>query len=351
MIANADILEWCKEDHGKFHAVLCDPPYELGFMGKSWDSTGVAFNPETWKAISRHLYHGAYLLAFGGTRTFHRIAVAIEDAGFEIRDTVMWVYGSGFPKSHDVSKAIDKEAGKPREVPKSEYGISGWSQGKCHECGKTRGSQSGNCQCDKTGTPQTQEAQRWSGYGTALKPSWEPIIIARLPLEGTVAQNAQKYGSGALNIDGSRIGFVSEEDKGDPKRFHKTDGGEFLASDPSKTEVGIHGGRWPANLIHDGSDEVVGLFPSHKPHKMVHNRTEGARPFNNDGADTGYETTDSVDDPGGSAARFFKECRIEDLCALCFLPTTDGVATMSVCKPTPVSNAKESSNTTPPPKQ
>lgn len=128
-IINKDILGWAKDYTGpNFHAVLCDPPYELGFMGKSWDSTGIAFNSETWRAISKHLYPGAYLLAFGGTRTFHRIAVAIEDAGFEIRDTVMYVYGSGFPKSLDVSKAIDKVSGEKRErirIRKSNAGSNG----------------------------------------------------------------------------------------------------------------------------------------------------------------------------------------------------------------------------------
>jgi site-specific DNA-methyltransferase (adenine-specific) len=255
MIEQGDIIEWCKSYTGeKFHAVLCDPPYELGFMGKSWDSTGIAFDKETWRSISRHLYPGAYLLAFGGTRTFHRIAVAIEDAGFEIRDTVMWVYGSGFPKSHNVGKAVDKAEGNEREVvgAGTDYG---------HQEEKAIEQKFGF----KAEYNLTKGSSPWEGYGTALKPSWEPVIIARLPLEGTVAQNTQKYGSGALNIDGCRVGTEGggthcdnrDENgkcKGHDNAGRSTSGETFHGPD-------TQGGRWPANLIHDGSDEVVGMFP------------------------------------------------------------------------------------------
>lgn len=225
-IISGDVLRFAAHYRGpKFHAVLCDPPYELGFMGKSWDSRGVSFRPETWSAIRSLLAPGAHLLAFGGARTFHRIAIAIEDAGFEIRDTLGWLYGSGFPKSHDVSKAIDREAGAEREVMRS-YQRQGRSSGILGTPTKiTR---------DIT-TPATDAARAWQGYGTALKPAWEPVIVARNPLVGTVAQNVQSYGAGALNIDGGRVG-----DEG---------GCRLLEHD------GL--GRWPANIIHDGSDDVT----------------------------------------------------------------------------------------------
>jgi DNA modification methylase len=255
MIERGDIIEWCKSyTGGKFHAVLCDPPYELSFMQKAWDGTGISFNLATWKAIAQHLYPGAYLLAFGGTRTFHRIAVAIEDAGFEIRDTVMWVYGSGFPKSHNVGKAVDKAEGNEREVvrPKKEPLRQG-------------GSVNWDMRSSSSSRELTRGSTDWEGYGTALKPSWEPVIIARLPLEGTVAQNTQKYGSGALNIDRCRV-------QHDEPAKTTTRTGRESASVMSDETVGFDNtknvmasadqkGRWPANLIHDGSDEVVGMFP------------------------------------------------------------------------------------------
>lgn len=257
MIINKDIIQFCKDrdfEEPKFHAVLCDPPYELGFMGKTWDSTGIAFDPKTWKAIADQCHPGAYLLAFGGTRTFHRIAVAIEDAGFEIRDTVMWVYGSGFPKSHNVGKAVDKAEGNEREVV-----------GERHRNVKPYDDENGWNENNTTGDHQyTKGTSPWEGYGTALKPAWEPVIIARLPLNGTVAKNAQRYGSGALNIDGTRVGTEEIKTSGGRTPEEQEDKqkhglmGRLKYLEPLNT---IHQGRWPANLIHDGSDEVVGMFP------------------------------------------------------------------------------------------
>ena len=252
-IIAGDILRFAAHYRGpKFHAVLCDPPYELGFMGKSWDSRGVSFRPETWLAIRSLLAPGAHLLAFGGTRTFHRIAVAIEDAGFEIRDTLGWIQASGFPKSHDVSKAIDREAGAVRSE-----GDRLWSGGIRAGAISHGGGQSGTSERLIYDTPATDAARAWQGYGTALKPAWEPVIVARNPLLGTVAQNVQSYGAGALNIDGGRVG-----DEG---------GCRLLEKELSSTSNNVYGkglniatssprheglGRWPANIIHDGSDEV-----------------------------------------------------------------------------------------------
>ena len=233
-------------------AVVCDPPYGLSFMGKDWDHgvPGVAF----WSAALRVAKPGAHLLAFGGTRTFHRLAVAIEDAGWEIRDTVMWVYGSGFPKSHDVGKGIDKAAGAEREVVGNRMAddIRG---GNMHAANR------GERHFIDITAPATDAAKQWDGWGTALKPAWEPIIVARKPLEGTVTANVLAHGTGALNIDGCRVG-TSES----------LNGGAYAAAGTERDdgwgmqrggagEYQQPTGRWPANLIHDGSDEVLAGFP------------------------------------------------------------------------------------------
>ena len=238
--------------------ILTDPPYGLKFMGKDWDHgvPGVQF----WEQALRVAKPGAHLMAFGGTRTFHRLAVAIEDAGWEIRDTLMWVYGSGFPKSHDVSKAIDKAAGTEREVTGSYL-----TRDLARKNGKHKGDMLVNCYDGSTEisitTPATPEAKQWEGWGTALKPAWEPIILARKPLIGTIAENVLRYGTGAINVDGCRV----ETDE----RIKCTNGSKNqvygnLSYIAGQTWELDHKGRWPANLIHDGSDEVVGLFPNNK---------------------------------------------------------------------------------------
>ena len=183
-------------------SIVTDPPYGLSFMGKDWDHgiPGVVF----WQEALRIAKPGCHLLAFGGTRTFHRLAVAIEDAGWEIRDTVMWVHGSGFPKSHNLKG-------------------------------------------------------EWQGYGTALKPAWEPVIVARKPIEGTVANNVLKWGTGGINIDGCRVG--TEEDTA-RARYEVRDTAAPFGRGAMMGGNGSPLGRWPANLIHDGSDEVVSGFPN-----------------------------------------------------------------------------------------
>lgn len=232
-------------------SIVTDPPYGLSFMGKDWDHgvPGVAF----WEAALRAAKPGAHLLAFGGTRTFHRLACAIEDAGWEIRDTVMWVYGSGFPKSHDVSKAIDKAAGAEREVV-GQYRAAT----QTNNCGTSFNS-SGADERGRTiayiTAPATPDAARWSGWGTALKPAWEPVIVARKPLCGTVADNVLTWGTGAINVDGCRVGTTDNLDR----VSGSYDGTGFGMAAGNITEA-HPAGRWPANLIHDGSDEVVGLL-------------------------------------------------------------------------------------------
>ena len=237
---------------------ITDPPYELGFMGKKWDSSGIAFQPETWQAVFRVLKPGAILLAFGSTRTYHRIACAIEDAGFEIRDTIAWVYGSGFPKSYDISKGIDKQAGAEREVVGKYESPENTSGGKgrkfCH------GGQPLDGLPDIT-APSTPEAQLWHGWGTALKPAFEPIIVAMKPIDGTFVNNALTWGVAGLWIDGGRVG--TEDDFGRGGVRERTRGYVGIKSDdtiPAQPASPL--GRFPANLIHDGSDEVMEGFPN-----------------------------------------------------------------------------------------
>jgi len=220
----------------------------VGFMGKVWDGSKVAFDVSTWAAIRSLLVPGAHLLAFGGTRTFHRIAVAIEDAGFEIRDTIGWMYGSGFPKSHDVSKAIDREAGAERELTR---------EGVVKRDGNFRNWDTGSSDSrPRYDAPSTDDAKRWNGYGTALKPAWEPVIVARNPLSGTVAQNALEHGAGALNVDGGRVGdeLITSFHGLNRNKLLNDDGWSGIGKQiPPRSYIG----RWPANIIHDGSDETA----------------------------------------------------------------------------------------------
>jgi len=293
-----DILSQYPEN--SIHAIVTDPPYELGFMGKAWDSTGIAYNTELWRQCLRILKPGGHLIAFSGARTYHRMAVAIEDAGFEIRDQIMWVYGSGFPKSLNISKAIDKMVGAEREVVG--VGTSGKSR---HVLNAANTPDTFGGEYEIT-VAASGEAKQWEGWGTALKPAHEPMVLARKPLEGTVAQNVLRHGTGALNIDATRVPFGEEQiNLSRKQRQQHHDGGiDFGASRLVGTEINTYkeGGRWPANFIHDGSEEVMELFPETKGGTW--NTTNGARPFNNNGEPTDYRTT-GQDKSNGSAARFF----------------------------------------------
>ncbi len=233
-------LEDCSID-----SVVTDPPYGLAFMGKKWDYDVPSV--ELWLEVFRVLKPGGHVLSFGGTRTYHRMVVNIEDAGFEIRDQLQWLYGSGFPKSHDASKGMDKAAGAEREVigPKSTYREpqtpNGW------DCTK---------RAEFETAPSTTLAKQWQGWGTALKPANEPIVLARKPLVGTVAANIAQYGTGALNIDASRIA------PSDPEQYKanatRSDGKireGFLASGMNATASEI--GRWPANVLFDEEAAAV----------------------------------------------------------------------------------------------
>lgn len=218
-----------------------------GFMGKTWDGGDVAFRPETWAAVMLVMKPGAHLLAFGGTRTYARMAVAIEDAGFEIRDCIAFMFGSGFPKSHSVSGSIDKSFGHGprghRIAVASRYHPDGTFEPNGGRIPKYE--------------PKTPEAQQWDGWGTALKPAMELICVARKPLsEKTVAANVLQHGTGAINVDGCRI-------EGEPVPINKLEAWSGFGQEkrpkyvPSQNTLG----RWPANVTHDGSEEVLSGFP------------------------------------------------------------------------------------------
>jgi site-specific DNA-methyltransferase (adenine-specific) len=312
-------------------AIVTDPPYGLGFMGKAWDS-GKSFverkqgtdrcgnhNPtcsadaaRTRKVENRHfgewceswareclrvLKPGGHLLAFGGSRTYHRLACAIEDAGFEIRDQIMWIYGQGFPKSLDVSKAIDKAAGEWRG-----------RAGKIIERTVDQVAKGTEYERTEKGAPATDAARKWQGFGTALKPAHEPIVLARKPLIGTVAANVLAHGTGALNIDGCRVGTTKNVPASASKTPNNIYGAGMTSLSGGTENSGFDPniGRWPANIILDGSDEVVGAFPdgtgggSTTPRSPRREGSGWDRPANHShhGAKQNYDGV-------GSAARFF----------------------------------------------
>ena len=278
-------------DHG-YHEVKGS-----GFMGKKWD----AFVPQPlfWKEVFRVLKPGGHVLCFFGTRTYDWGVMAMRLAGFEVRDCIQWVYGSGFPKSMDISKAIDKQAGAEREVVGSKVTNTGIQGGNFSN-------KSGSGIVDIT-APATEEAKQWDGWGTALKPANEPIVLARKPIsEGTVADNVLKWGTGGLNIDGCRVEFQSDKDLKSATFGRGTDimGGNYVGATHSSGRTNIEAdplGRFPANLIHDGSDEVTSLFPDTKSGKMKQH-IEGGE-FNVYGKQ--YPRDVETIGDSGSAARFF----------------------------------------------
>jgi DNA modification methylase len=277
---------------------ITDPPYELGFMGKKWDSSGIAFQPETWQAVFRVLKPGAILLAFGGTRTYHRMVCAIEDAGFEIRDTIAWVYGSGFPKSYDIGKGIDKQAGAEREV------IGKYQSPENTSGGKGRKFCFGGQPLD--GLPNvTKGNSGWDGWGTALKPAFEPIVVAMKPVDGNFVNNALTWGVAGLWIDGGRVGTVknvpaSPSDKGTLQCKGLGGGWDRSGMNPNI-------GRFPANLIHDGSDEVVETFDRQTPNRTRKPSGTGGSDYEGSiwGNGKPFQSSKDYQDNGGSAARFF----------------------------------------------
>lgn len=282
-------------DAASVDAIVTDPPYGLAFMGKRWDYDVPAV--ELWAECLRVIKPGGHLLAFAGTRTQHRMAVRIEDGGWEIRDMIAWVYGSGFPKSLDVSKAIDKAAGAVREGGTRRVAADKWTQGGREAL--ARGESSYEIH---DGAPATDAARQWSGWGTALKPALEPITLARAPFRGTVADNVQRYGTGAINVDGCRVEGGGKSMHGGARARAFADGGHSTGSEDYAPRAL---GRFPANFIHDGSEEIVALFPDGAKPKPARVGRRGGR----GGALNMGLTADAIGawpaDEGGSAARFF----------------------------------------------
>lgn len=255
LLHHGDCLEVMRGiDADSIDSIVTDPPYGLSFMGKGWDR-GVP-GAEYWSEAIRIAKPGSHLVAFGGTRTYHRLATAIEDAGWEVRDCFVWAYGQGFPKSLDVSRQIDKAAGADREVAgiQRNYGVTKAADGK-----KAFGDYAGQWEIT---IPATDDARRWSGWGTALKPAWEPAVIARKPFRGTVAENVLRHGTGAINVDGCRIHTCDDTRRnasGGNNGMHGSS--TFKIRERRADEKPQSLGRWPANLAHDGSPDVLELFP------------------------------------------------------------------------------------------
>lgn len=309
VVHNVDCIKLMQQlPNNSIDAIVTDPPYGLSFMGKHWDYD-VPQVP-VFAEMLRVLKPGGHLLCFGGSRTFHRIAVNIEDAGFDIRDTLMWLYGSGFPKSHDVSKGIDKQKGcfvAGEITANSRAGVEGDENGFDHS------------KVTRAANPQSEAAKQWQGWGTALKPAHEPIIMARKPLEGTVAANVLEYGTGAINIDGCRVGYEDTKDPASNPLYRKqngyklaqgADGGScnFSMKDGNTPSEANALGRWPANVIHDGSEEVTAGFPDSGAGNGKGAYSYAGKEYDN--KDTSMFNGDKPQAPSnfndsGSAARFF----------------------------------------------
>jgi DNA modification methylase len=275
-----------------------------GFMGKAWDTGERAFAVEFWEQIFRVLKPGGHVAAFAGTRTYHRLTCAIEDAGFEIRDQLAWMYGTGFPKSHDVSKGIDRHNGDAREKVK----VSADAPAYQRAVGNHRPWMDNPDHMVDGPSAASAASAAWAGWGTALKPAWEPICLARKPLIGTVAENVLAHGTGAINVDGCRVdGGMRASAPGVMARKASPVLGAFngLLAEPVVTDLG----RWPANIIHDGSDEVVALFPETGAGQIGGvNDPNGA--FGYHGGAAG-KNTQGIKDAPGSAARFFYSAKAD----------------------------------------
>jgi site-specific DNA-methyltransferase (adenine-specific) len=304
--SNLDVLPFMADN--SVDSIVCDPPYELGFMGKKWDSSGIAYSVDLWSECLRVLKPGGHLLAFGGSRTWHRLAVAIEDAGFEVRDSIAWLYGSGFPKSHNVALGIDKKLGhenRGRAIPVA----SKFQASDVEEKNKLVSNP-----VDEY-LAKTDDAKKWAGWGTALKPAFEPVVVARKPLVGTVAENVLVWGVGGLNIDASRIDFSETETDNRVGTDFVSNGGDASnnANDnqvPNRHYVQMYkaNGRWPANIILDEYtagllDEQSGESKSGKPGI----RTSDGFNASTYGSGMGIKAGQSNGEYGdsGGASRFF----------------------------------------------
>jgi DNA modification methylase len=304
---NSECLEKLKElGDNSVDAIVTDPPYGLSFMGKKWDYDVPSI--EIWQECLRVLKPGGHMLAFSSSRTYHRMAVRVEDAGFEIRDQLMWIYGSGFPKSHNISKAIDAtiNTGKssPSYINKSEMSKT---DGEVVQVLQPNNGILGNKKLvTKTinASLNADKAKEWKGWGTALKPAHEPIVMARKPLEGTVANNVLKWGTGGINIDACRIGTEIISTHNAPK-------GTFAGGEPERgsdtSSYTEHEGRFPANIILDEEagvilDEQTGVSKSQKRSSKHNKKTEHTNTFTPPKSD--YRNDNTYEDEGG-ASRFF----------------------------------------------
>lgn len=334
-----DVLKEFPDNY--FSSCITDPPYELGFMGKKWDQSGIAYSQELWSNVLRVLKPGAYLLSFGGTRTYHRMACAIEDAGFEIRDCIDWVYGSGFPKSLDISKKLDQMAGAEREVislkanPRylSPRNVAVFSvERRGYDDGTTAGIGNIDSPSSYITAPTTPAAKQWAGWGSALKPAHEPIVLARKPLEEkTIAANVLRWGTGGLNIDKCRIpanDFDPKERLGATKLMEERPWNRDQLQGERKTIIeGNLLGRFPANLIlsypedryddqgrllpNPGKDAVLAGFPDRKSsHGGGHsNGSRGSvSGMGYHGSAVGFDGSYNQYYDSGSTARFFMAC-------------------------------------------
>lgn len=304
-VIHGDCLEQLqKMNDNSIDGILTDPPYGISFMGKKWDYQLPSI--EVWKECLRVIKPGGYMIAFGGTRTYHRLACSVEDAGFELRDCIMYCFGSGFPKSLDIGKAIDKEQGNEREIVGSKLGLPGYSLTSTENQGNTldwsKSNRNGEKECEIT-----KGNTIWEGYGTALKPAYEPAILCRKPIAGTVAKNVLEWGTGGLNIDGCRIG----EEVRSNKPVGELTGIGSTRTVPKGIETVVTG-RFPANLLHDGSEEVTEQFPysqgmSGGGAKDKNKKDEWTvQQFNRQLVRYEWIRGDS-----GSASRFFQVCPIE----------------------------------------
>ena len=324
-----DMLEVIESS--SINSIVTDPPYELNFMSKGWDNSGIAFQKETWQKCYEVLKPGGYLLAFGGSRTFHRIACAIEDAGFEIRDTIMWLYGSGFPKSMNIGLAIDKKNGVESEKGERKTYADGSKQrltGSKGPFGNNKGRK------DYELIPTSNLAKKWQGWGTALKPSFEPIIVARKPFKGSLVDNVIEYGVGGINIDECRVETsdkYSYPNGGGGSSFGIGKGVDGTRTKPTESNPL---GRFPANTIltYDDNDfdEVCGGFPNTKSTGGKGEATANTAMFFGNGNNGKLRANAGGLGDSGSASRYFycakasKKDRDEGLDEFEESKTTDG---------------------------
>lgn len=326
--SNKDILPTFEAE--SFDSIVTDPPYELGFMGKGWDSSGIAYDVELWRECWRVLKPGGYLLAFGGTRTWHRIAVAIEDAGFEIRDSLAWLHSQGFPKSLNVAKAIASGTGRPEDIRRMAMGDDYEPSGRGRVNYDHGAASAMNGATADVSLP--PEAQAWEGWGTALKPAFEPVIIARKPLRGTVAANVLAHGTGALNIDACRVAGAVDEMRG-RSGTASVPGGK-TSSYRAHNPVGgiwepIASGRFPSNVLLDQSQaaeldkqapDTGGSGKASGP--SLREPTEAGVAF---GARRGLVGEPAFYGDRGGASRFFPTFRYEAKAPSSERPEVDGM--------------------------